>query len=333
MTKSDGTIVLRGGDTSLTLQPALGGKISSLHMGGREWLWTSDIIPRRAPDDAMRADDASYVMVADTGGYDECFPTVGACTIPEEAGAFGGMRLPDHGELWSQEPAIEIRRISGEEHVSARWTGTRMPYAFARSVHVGRTGTVTMRYSAVNRGASRLPFLWSAHPLLPLTDRTRLRLPAGARLRVDAAHGFAAGTAPSPMPGGGDSEAGEQRWPMVSIHGVQADASHPAAIGDGRACKLFLDLPAGPVRASVEEGDFRLDVDFDGGRVTHFGLWLNNHGWTPFENGRPYRNLAFEPCIGAADSLAKSLGPWNSAAWLAPGETREWELTWSGSRA
>ena len=326
------SIVLRGGETSLTIQPAFGGKISSLHLAGREWLWTSDVIARRVPDDAMRADDASYVELADTGGYDECFPTVGPCIVPGDVPRFGGLHLPDHGELWSREPAIEVHRVAGREHVSATWTGSRMPYSFARTVEVSEAGSVMMRYSAANRGSSPLPFLWSAHPLLPLTDRTRIRLPEGARLRVDAAHGFGAGDAAT-IGSAAQLGAGEHEWPMVSIHGIMADASHPASIGEGRACKLFLDLPAGSVRASVEEGDARLHVDFDGGRVTHFGLWLNNHGWTPFANGRPYRNLAFEPCIGAADSLATALGPWQSAAWLAPGETRAWSLTWSGSRA
>ncbi len=77
MTYLSDRIILRGGGSSVAIDPALGGKISSLHLAGREWLWTSDAIPRRVPDDAMRSDDASYVELADTGGFDECFPTVG----------------------------------------------------------------------------------------------------------------------------------------------------------------------------------------------------------------------------------------------------------------
>ena len=44
-------------------------------MAGREWLWTSDVIAHQTP-----IDGASYVETADSGGYDECFPTVAACT-------------------------------------------------------------------------------------------------------------------------------------------------------------------------------------------------------------------------------------------------------------
>ena len=317
-------VVLRGGDSSLRILPALGGKIASLHLAGREWLWTSDVIPYRVPDEGTRADDAvSYVETADTGGYDECFPTVGACVLPADVPRVGGLHLPDHGELWSQQPAVEVGRADrGDgERATVTWRGRRMPYRFARTAHVGGDGRVTLRYEAENLGDAPLPFLWSAHPLLPLTDRTRVRLPQGARLRVDAAHHLRTDGAPA-----------EQAWPLLHVDGAPVDVSHPAGVRDGYACKLFLDLGAGPVRAAVEEEDARLEVAFDGGEVTHCGLWINNRGWTPFDGGRPYRNLALEPCIGAPDSLSAALGDWDAAAWLAPGETRRWTLEWSATR-
>ncbi|HEX5581238.1 MAG TPA: hypothetical protein VFX39_06630, partial [Gemmatimonadaceae bacterium] len=315
MTTTPDPVTLRGGDASVTLAPALGGKITSLHLGGREWLWTSDVIPYRVPDEATRADDASYVRTADTGGYDECFPTVGPCTIPRGVPTFGGVRLPDHGELWSQQPAQRVEQDDDGERATTTWTGRRMPYDFTREVRLGGDGRVTMRYEATNHGDAAMPFLWSAHPLLPLGEGTRLHLPHGARLRADATHGFRAGD-------------GEMRWPMLVMDGATVDVSRPDAIGEGRACKLFLDLPPGPVRCAIEEDGVRLEVAIDGAQVTHFGVWINDRGWTPFEGGRPYRNLAFEPCIGAPDSLADALERWHSAAWLAPGETRRWELVW-----
>ena len=280
----------------------------------------------------MRSDDASYVELADTGGYDECFPTVGACVIPAHVATYGNVRLPDHGELWSRGPRLDLQDGPEGAYATTSWVGERMAYTFSRTLHVDTNGVVDMRYAATNTGGSPLPFLWSAHPLLPLTDRTRVRLPVGSRLRVDAAHGFSAlhaGESEREIVEGGD----QQRWPMLSMDGTSLDVSRPAAIGEGAACKLFLDLPRGRVRATVEEGGASLHVDFDGGSVTHFGLWINNAGWTPFDNGRPYRNLAFEPCIGAPDSLAKSIDRWESEAWIPPGETREWSLRWSGSRA
>jgi hypothetical protein len=305
---------LAGGDARLTVIPALGGKISSMVLGGREWLWRSDVLPDRLPEDGT-----SYVETADTGGYDECFPTVGACDVPIDVPHWAGLQLPDHGELWAQEPAVEMGRDTDGEWLEARWTGRRMPYRFTRLVQVGGEGSVTMRYAVTNTGRDRIPFIWSSHPLLPLTPRTRIVLPEGARTRVYAQHGAALGG-----PGA------EHRWPLVGAGGRALDLSHPDSAGAHYACKLFLDMPVGS--AAVEEEGARLEVRFDVGEVPHFGLWLNRRGWTPFAGGTPYLNFAFEPCIGAPDTLSDALGAWNAAHWLEGGEVRQWTLEWRGTR-
>jgi hypothetical protein len=70
-------------------------KLTNLRrLDGREWLWRGDQIPLAPPKPG-----ASYVETADSGGWDECFPTVGPCPIP--GAPPGTPPLPDHGELWS----------------------------------------------------------------------------------------------------------------------------------------------------------------------------------------------------------------------------------------
>jgi hypothetical protein len=116
---------------------------------------------------------------------------------------------------------------------------------------------------------------------------------------------------------------------------AELDVSYPGRLARGVAYKLFLDLPrpaAGKLRLAVEQEEARLEVEVDAREVPHLGLWVNRGGWTPFAGGRPYHNLAFEPCIGAGDGLDAALGPWRSAAWLAPRETRRWTLVWRGRR-
>ena len=339
------TLTLAAAGTTVEIVPALGGKIARLHLAGRDWLWTSDVLERRAPEPSLADDDAaSYVERADTGGYDECLPTVGACRVPDAVAGFGGVTLPDHGELWSQEGATErVRGADGAPSALTRWSGRRLPYAFTRTVTVTDDGAVRMEYALTSTGDAPLPFLWSAHPLLPLTPDTRLELPVAARVRVWAQHGIDLGG-----PGA------EHRWPMVRVRSApgghdaervramtdrfgppELDLTRPARLGDGAACKLFLDLPrptAGKLRLAVEQGAARLEVAVDAGEVPHLGLWINAGGWTPFAGARPYRNLAFEPCIGAGDTLDAALGAWRSAAWLAPGATRRWTLVWRGRR-
>jgi galactose mutarotase-like enzyme len=323
--------------------PALGGKLVSLRLAGREWLWTSDTLVRRAPGEADAADDASYVETADTGGFDECLPTVGACTLPGDLpGPAAGVRLPDHGELWSQHAPTERTAAPadagrGAESAVTRWSGRRLRYAFARTVTVEADGAVRMEYALTSTADAPLPFLWSSHPLLALSPDTRLDLPVAARVRVWAEQGVALGGAGA-----------MHRWPVLRVGAAdetrfgprEVDFTRPTRVGDGYACKLFLELPRPTngsggtrVRLAVEQGDARLECEVDPLEVPHLGLWVNHGGWTPFAGGTPYRNLGFEPCIGMGDSLTAALGePWRSAAWLSPGETRRWTLRWRGRR-
>src|SRR6185437_8860294 len=72
----------RGVDPRVVVVPALGGKIVGLEIGGREWLWRSRARAQRP------ADGVSYAAVGDTGGIDECFPTVAPCVLPSNAARY-----------------------------------------------------------------------------------------------------------------------------------------------------------------------------------------------------------------------------------------------------
>ncbi len=335
-------VALAAGGSRVEIAPALGGKITALRLAGREWLWTNDQLPRAAPTPDVAADDgASYATAGDTGGYDECLPTVAPCEV-ELPGA-GRVALPDHGELWSQ-PAPTERLPAEPGHAAAvtRWTGRRLRYEFERTVTVAPDGAVRMDYALASRAAEPIPFLWSAHPLLPFPPDTRLDLPVAARVRVWSQRGVELG-----------GEGTEHRWPVLRVGAAGATRFGPREVdftrpglsprsfgdggSDGYACKLFLDLPrtaAGrAVRLGVEQDGARLEVEVDPGEVPYLGLWLNHGGESGVPGGRPYRVLGFEPCVGVPDPLDAALGGWGGAQWLAPGETRRWTLTWRGRAA
>ncbi len=308
--------------TRVVVVPALGGKITELHLGGRQWLWHNEAIPYRAAAERERADDASYVELADTGGYDECFPTVGRTRLGTDAGRYAGLTLPDHGELWSQRPEIDIETREGVmPRLTTVWRGRRMPYVFARAITIEKERVVRFDYGVRNEGDVPLPFLWSSHPLFPLTGDTRLELPAGARVRAASAQGI--GLA---IPGQGD------RWPMIHVGSKRVDFSRPSKVGRRYACKLFIDCPAGPTSIAVREGRDILRAHFDGTEVPNVGIWINRRGWTPFARGRPYENLGLEPCIGAPDTLGEAMGAWSSAHRLGVGEERTWTIRWQAEK-
>lgn len=323
---SFGSVELRGGNARVVLIPALGGKIAELWFGDRQWLWRNAQLPFRLP-----VAGASYVLTADSGGFDECFPTVGACTLPSLVRGAGGRELPDHGELWAQQPAIQLTTAEDGHRAHFVWQGERLPYRFERSLVVTPDGDVRCEYAVTNLGEQKFPFIWSAHPLLPLGRDTRVELPEAARVRIWTQHGIDLGG-----PGA------EHRWPRLRSGGQLLDLSSPGrAWRRPFACKLFVDLPSGMQSVRVREGQDMLEARFDSAEVPHLGLWVNRGGWNPlprtswlpWRKPEPYENLAFEPAIGAPDTLSDALGAWDGARWMDAGETRRWTVTWSGGTA
>ena len=125
------TVLVDTGGLSLSLIPALGGKINSLRdlHSGREWLWRNPRMPYQVAEL-----NSSYVAVADTGGWDECFPTVAPCAYP--SAPWAGASLPDHGELWGQVPALEVSEGADWVKLRTIWQGAALPYRFERQVHL-----------------------------------------------------------------------------------------------------------------------------------------------------------------------------------------------------
>ena len=301
---------LRGGGSRVVIVPSLGGKIAQMELAGRQWLWTSDVMPYAMPDE-----NEAYAETADTGGYDECFPTVASCRVPTWVKGFGGIELPDHGELWSQTPAIDVRTSPDGQSATTAWIGRRLPYRLTREVRVTPSGAVEIEYEATNMGTDRIPFIWSAQPVLPLTSETRIDIALATRLHVYSQHEISVGLGATDL-----------RWPMVRSQGKLLDLSRPNAVAKRYACKVFLEMREG--RAAVIEDGLRLELTFAIDEIPHVGIWINHGGWSPAKRVKPYQNFTLQPCIGAPDTLEEALGAWKSAHWLDAGQSRRWSMRW-----
>jgi galactose mutarotase-like enzyme len=284
-----GTLELRGNGTRVVVVPELGGRITALELGGREWLRAG-------------------------GTLDECFPTRAACTVGGSA-AGGGIELPERGEPSTQRAEVRVETTAEGNIATSAWRGRLMPWLLERRVRVAPSGEVEMRYAATNEGKKKLPYLWTAEALLPLTTSTRLLVTEGTPLRVGDAQGIAIG-----------ARGAEHRWPHVRLEKTIADLSRPARVARKYACRLFLAMKDG--RLGIEEEGVRLELAFDAAEVPTLGLWLNHRGERIGEERAP-DVLGVAPASGAPDSLAEALGEWDGARWLAPGERREWTVTWS----
>ena len=306
---SDGfeTIAVNTGALSLCLIPALGGKISSLRdlRTGREWLWRNPRLPYRQAEP-----DSAYVAVADTGGWDECFPTVAPCAYP--SAPWAGAALPDHGELWAQSPALEVSVGTDKVSLNTRWQGVALPYRFERRVRA-EAGSDCLRvdYTIANQGQSPLQFIWSLHPLLAIEPGMRLCLPPEARFNRW-----------SSVPEAAVADSG-LRFPL-SLGGYDLTSLPDATAAV--AVKLWSDpLAEGQGWATVQSSDGALRMRWDPALLPQVGFWLNLGAWSG-DGGAPYYNLGLEPCLGAQDSLAEAVTRQHVFGELAPGATRAWWL-------
>lgn len=295
-------IALQSRHLELVVLPTIGGKISHLHRrAGREWLWQSEQIPLALPREG-----ASFAETGDSGGWDECFPTIGASPVP---GVPGNIMLPDHGELWSAPWQCTVYERPAGTVFSGTVRGRRLPYEFQREVLLDRNDPVIwVRYRLRHLGQQPFPFVWSAHPLFNVQPGFRLALPGVRRVRVDAVHGR------------GDVRPGQElAWPP---DGSGESFVFPAT--DRWAMKLFADFgKSGRAVVTDPAGGEQLEVRPANGDIPHIGIWINCHGWAPA--GRtPYYNVGLEPCIGAPDRLDEAVLGWKTFGTLEPGEERLW---------
>jgi len=300
-------IALRGSEIEVVAVPALGLKLTNLRTPrGREWLWRNDQIPLAPPRPG-----GGFPDEGDSGGWDECFPTVAPSPIP--GAPPGTPSLPDHGELWTAEWTSSVFEHPGGTTLEGSASGRLLPYEFHREVTVDRQEPVVrLRYRLRHTGSAPFPWIWSAHPVLNVQPGTLLELPTVQQVRLDAVHGRH------------DLSRNDiVSWP-AGVGGREDTFRFPER--GGWAVKCFGDVgPSGRMLLTDPRQGERLEMRVRPSEVPQVGVWINCRGWAP-PGRKPYYHLALEPGIGAPDSLDVAVREWGAAQTLMPGEEREWEV-------
>jgi len=276
--------------------PQLGAKIwNFVHKpSGRNLLWHNpNLLPSRQAYGA-RFDDNWC------GGWDEIIPN----DVPATVG-FGDL-LPDHGEVWSQATAVEVLS-GGPEACAVRFTvrGRVYPTVFQKTLRLGScSGVLHVDYRYENRGDRPIDFLWTIHPAMSISPKTRLDVPA-ARVICD------------PW-GDGRCEAwSEHRWPHVRTReGQLLDLSLVPPAGAGGDFFYLPDIAEGWYAVTDQEAKVGFGLVFPREVFPHLWLFRALGGW------RGLYTLILEAAAGYPNdlALAKERG---QCARLAPGEALE----------
>jgi len=283
--------------------PELGAKIAQIHdlRTGRDWLWRH---PRLA---YARVDSsASYVDLADTGGWDECFPTVGRCHYPAQP--WRGVLLPDHGELWCQSPTWHLECTDTTVVCTSVWHGMALPYQFTRTIRIADDHTMQFDYCVTNQSDANMHWIWCAHPLIALEEGMSLNIPTNTTFwHTDDTGVFVAESARA-----------------IRVGATTLDLQRLPAHQSGMAVKLYSDvLNAGWVQVIARDGCLTMDWDIT--QVPQLAIWLNAGAWSN-DGGSPYYNMGVEPAIGVYDALSDAYTHTSTYATLAAGQQRCWRL-------
>jgi galactose mutarotase-like enzyme len=320
LARAEENVVIRAGHCSLTLIPALGGKIASLRVQNSPAetieLLQAPLKPYRPATHSIAFSDA------DASGWDECLPSVAACQIETQPRA---AVIPDHGDLW-RVPAQILS--STEDSATLRLNCFSLPLQLTRSLILAEAASgwrLQLLYSLTNLGAYPVPWSWSAHPLFAVEPGDRILLPSAIHsVRIENSARIRLGRNGDIIP-----------WPLTqSAQGTELDLSLSQSPDSETGDKLF----AGPFPsakdgwASLERSriGLRLTVHFEPSLTPYLGLWLCYGGWPDSSASNPdsapepkQMCVALEPSTAPVDSLAHT-GDWSRS--LEPGETFTWPM-------
>lgn len=280
------SIRLESTDLELVFEPDHGGKWRSLRdrRTGREWLWRNPFLEVRP---AVYGE--SFVEKLDTGGWDEIFPAVSPCVINSTS------LVPDHGDLVHL--AWQVDQVA-DNCVSLSVEGRCLPFRFERSV-VLNGPEVCCEYRLIHQGGAGFPWLWCAHPLIPLSPGLTLEIEPSVRFRVAYAQGAA------------------KRFEGQSISWNQL----PSFEGAPWAAKLFSGRGEAD-SLTLRQGDGSgLRFGWNVRDIPYLGLWVNCGTWSGCGSS-PYRNIGVEPGFLPADEPVAAENP----PVLEPGQVVEWSL-------
>jgi galactose mutarotase-like enzyme len=236
-----------------------------------------------------------------SGGWDELFPN-------DEAAQFAGLSLPDHGELWTTQWAVDSHHPGpGTQELLLSCTTPVTRFEFEKYIRLGANASIfTITYKLTNRGDQRFPFLFKLHPAFEVEEGDRIDLPP-SHVKLEPE-----------FPG--TLEGSSFEWPHHAQRGCNLDMRIvPAA--DSGALHFFYGtgLRDGWCAITRRKQNLSVALKFDTAVFSTCWLFATHGGWKDL-------NVAvLEPATGYPFRL-QSMIENGQAQWLAPGESLSTEV-------
>ena len=295
---SHNRISILGDSIHVSVLPEHGGKITSIYLPKRGL----ELLHLPLRDYSPATHDSGFDL-SDAGGWDECLPTVSACT---HLGRF----FPDHGDLWR----IPWSSTSHDKVVEQQVDATTLPLHFSRRLLL-EDDRLTIHYSVENMGPDKTEFLWSAHPLFQVDEGDRILLPSDIRrVRVEGStlYQLQAKTIVN--------------WPCPT---APDDIIHDLSIVGPQDARTSYKFFAGPLKHGWcalwrDHAKVGIILCFDPKLLPYLGLWISLGAWPEREGARQYC-VALEPTTSPCDSLREASSG-GTARSLVPGQQSNWKL-------
>jgi galactose mutarotase-like enzyme len=282
--------------------PQVGGKIQSIFHKekNKEYLYQAVGNKYKKPKYEMLFEKS------ECSGFDDMFPTITSCYYPTEP--WKGIRIPDHGEVWSLPWEYEINN----NIINLTVYGLRFPYKFKKEIKLINTHEIYIKYKVYNNANYNFYFIWAAHPLFNCNQNTIIILPDSAKKIINVYDkSKRLGNYGNIFP-----------WPIVN-----ADLNHKYNMSRIRtksveACEkyyVFNEIKEGWSSLYDIETKEIITLSYPIEKVPYLGIWVNEGGLLG------QYNVALEPCTGIFDRLDIAQ-QWNKIKVIKAKNKYEWFL-------
>ncbi len=238
--------------------------------------------------------DGNYIN-GECSGFDEMFPSISECYY--ESYPWKGIKIPDHGELWSIPWEHEI----GDSKLVMEAYGVRFSYKIKKSVYFIDENILRIDYELKNLSDFNFDFMWAAHPMFILEEGSEIILPKKVtKIVTTMSYSRRIGEY-------GD----ENTWPsFYSKKGKEEKLNiiRPKNVKDAEKYFIKDKIPEGWCALRYSKSNIILALSFPVNKVPYIAILPNEGGWNSLYN------IFIEPCTSSFDRLdvAKLRGEYSS---------------------